>query len=254
MDLVLDIGNTRVKAGLFSGERLLLAAAMPPGDTAAMEAFAARAPVERAVYGTVAGDHPPVLDALRKRLPVERIRPEGPLPIRTAYREPGTLGIDRLANAAAVAARFPGRAALAIGLGTCIVHDLVDAGGLHRGGSISPGLRMRAAAMHRYSAALPLVEPAAEAPLWADSTTGSLQAGIWNGVMGELERAIAAARAEHPGLAVVLTGGDALAPARALKSGIFAHPSLTLEGLLRIYRHRAGLAGGLPGRGPGAAG
>ncbi|MFN3875693.1 MAG: type III pantothenate kinase, partial [Flavobacteriales bacterium] len=164
MVIVLDIGNTRVKAGLFSGDRLLKAAAMPHGDAGAMGTFVAGAPAQRAAFGSVAGDDLPVLAALRERLPVERILPEGPLPIRTAYRTPGTLGIDRLANAVAAAARFPGRASLAIGLGTCIVHDLVDARGVHRGGAISPGFRMRAAAMHCHSATLPLVEPSADAP------------------------------------------------------------------------------------------
>jgi len=52
-----------------------------------------------------------------------------------------------------------------------------------------------------------------------------------------LKEFIAAYGQERPGIAVTLTGGDAPRFVSALKSGIFALPFLTLEGLYAILIH-----------------
>lgn len=254
MDLILDIGNTRTKAALFEGDRLRRLGAFGTEDAPALMRFLNGERPTRAAIATVAAAGEELLNALGPDLPIERLTTQHPAPIRSAYTTAETLGIDRWANAVAAAAMFPGRAVLAIDLGTCITYDLVDASRAYLGGAISPGSRMRAQAMHQFSARLPLVQPDHAAPPFGTSTTGSLKAGILHGVVGELRCFIEEARQHHPGLAVVLTGGDALAHARALKSGIFAHPYLTLEGLRRILHHGRGAAASLRSAGPGTAG
>jgi len=241
-DLILDIGNSRTKAAVFNGAQLLALRAFANEDLLGFQGFIDTFAVQRAALGSVAGDGNALVAGLRKQdVPIIELTAQSPAPIRSAYSTMPTLGVDRWANAAAAAALFPGRAALAIDLGTCITYDLVDSAGIYRGGAISPGGRMRSRAMHAYSARLPLIEPKPAVPPFGDSTAASLQAGLAHGVIGELEHFIGAARASHANLGVVLAGGDALPLARALKSGIFAHPFLTHEGLRIILHHGLGV-------------
>jgi type III pantothenate kinase len=171
--------------------------------------------------------------------------------LRTAYRTPVTLGVDRLANALGAVSLFPGRAVIAVDLGTCITYDVVDAEGCYAGGLITPGMRMRAKAMNAYSARLPLVRPTGEPPLIGTDTEGSLLAGVHHGVRAELQGLIADLGQGSHRCAVVLTGGDAPRFTKALKSGIFADPLLTLRGLHALLIHHRSMAHPAP---PGVGG
>lgn len=249
MDLVVDVGNTRTKLGLFTTRGLARFTSIAHADREALLDFLAGHTPAVVAVGSVAAVQ--VQDPLRLQelAPVLTITSSTPVPIKSRYATPLTLGVDRTANAVGAQRLFPNRPVLAIALGTCIIYDLVNEEGVHLGGAISPGLHMRATAMHAYSARLPLVEPGDVPPLLGESTLGSLAAGVHHGTRFELEGMIAEHRYQYPKLAVVLTGGDALRFASALKSGIFAHPFLTLEGLHAILVHNRDPFGApLPGR------
>lgn len=207
---------------------------MAHGDAVSLAQWLHGVELDHIALGTVAVPDAAFLEKLRDRAPVKEITGVTPSPIRSLYSTPLSLGVDRLANAVAMAALFPDRSALAIDLGSCITYDLVDGLSVYRGGVISPGMHMRARAMHAYSARLPEVLPQEDSSLPGTDTITSLAAGIHHGLLFELEGMIDAFRQQHPGLAVVLTGGDAPRFAKALKSGIFAHPSLTLLGLYAL--------------------
>lgn len=233
-DLVVDVGNSRMKCGLFHLGRLVASSYMAHGDADRLAKWLHGVKLHRIALGTVASPDANFLEKLRAWAPVKEITGASPAPIRSLYGTPLTLGVDRLANAVAVASLFPDRSALAIDLGSCITYDLVDGLTVYRGGVISPGMHMRARALHAYSARLPEVLPQEESIFPGTDTNTSLAAGIHHGLRFELEGMIDAFRQQHPGLAVVLTGGDAPRFAKALKSGIFAHPSLTLIGLYAL--------------------
>lgn len=239
MDLVIDIGNTRTKAGLFAEGRLLRSTVAVQDVAGALRDLLGADRPLRIGLGRVGVADAELYGFLRAIAPVTALSGGSPAPIRTAYATPGTLGVDRWAHAVAAAALFPGRPVLAISLGTCITTDLVDADGLHRGGLISPGQVMRARAMHAFTAALPEVIPPDDPPLLGLTTDGALAAGIHHGIRAELGHTIAQLRTSWPDLAVVLTGGDAVRYAKALENGIFAHPYLTLIGLRILLSHAA---------------
>lgn len=246
LDLVLDVGNTRTKLAIFHDERPLERRAITTGDLEALAAVLGNVRPARIAVGSVAAPHERLIEHLRSLAPTLVITGSTPTPLRSTYTTLHTLGVDRLANAVGAAAMFRDRAVLAVDMGTCITYDLVDAEGTYLGGAIAPGLRMRAKAMHAYSARLPEVEITAAPVPWGTSTEQALQAGIHHGVLGELQGFIQNATHHSANCAVVLTGGDAVPFARACKSGIFAHPFLTLEGLRRILLHHHA--------GPGPAG
>ena len=245
--LVIDRGNSRTKSALFKGSRLLRAGAWANADHLALRRFLANQQVDRVVMASTAHDDEALRLALADLAPLTVVTGATPSPLMNDYGTPESLGADRLANAVAAASLFRGRPALAIDLGTCITYDLVDAQGTYHGGLISPGYRMRAKAMHHFTARLPEVEPPDDPPLIGRSTLECLASGAHHGTRAELQALIAEHRQQYPGLAVVLTGGDAPRFARALENGIFAHPYLTLLGLHEILLHLH------PADGPGPA-
>lgn len=250
LDLVLDVGNTRTKLALFQGDRLVKHGHMANHDLVGTAAFLGSAVVQGIALGSTAAADPAFVEHLASKAPTIVLTGASPAPLRNAYGTPHTLGADRLANVVGAVRRFPGRPVLVVDLGTCLTYDLCLADGTYRGGGISPGLRMRAQAMHAYSARLPLVEPAERPALIGGSTEEALAAGIHFGMLGELEGYIRRLRNEHEDLAVVLTGGDALRFVRGLESGIFALPILTLEGYHALLQHHRALGSAA---GPGAA-
>lgn len=232
--LVLDIGNSRTKVGLFSAGRLVRHGAVRTGDLSGVQDFLGSQRVENIALGAVTDEAPAFISGLQAIGAVSVITGRSPSHLRSDYATQATLGVDRWANAVGASLCFPGRPVLAISLGTCATYDLVGADGTCFGGIISPGMRMRARAMHEFTSRLPLVD-IPEAPMLIGSSTAEcLASGAHHGLRSELRAVIADLRQQHPGLVVVLTGGDALRFARALENGIFAHPFLTLFGLYAL--------------------
>ncbi|HEY0977158.1 MAG TPA: type III pantothenate kinase [Flavobacteriales bacterium] len=236
-DLVVDVGNTRLKAARFVEGRPVAWSIGPHGDLEAVKELLRQERPRRIVLGSVVALDPVLLGALHHWAPVFEVTAATAGALRSAYSTPLTWGVDRAANALAAHLLFPARPVLAISAGTCITYDLVDADGLHHGGAISPGLHMRAKAMHAFTHALPQVEALEDVALVGTSTPESLASGVHHGMRFEVQGYVEALRQQHPGLAVVVTGGDAPRLVRALKNGIFAHPLLTLIGLHALLEH-----------------
>ena len=233
--LVLDIGNTRTKAGLFTDGALAYTARWTGVPTAAILDWAYNQPITAALLST-SGDQAAELEAaLRARQTTLRLDHRLRLPFHNGYTTPETLGRDRLAGVAGAVGRFPGKNCLVIDAGTCITLDLVTAAGNYLGGNISPGIRMRLRAMHAQTAALPLVAPAPTAPaLLGVSTETALQNGGQLGAILEIEAFIRRCTAQYPDLHVLMTGGDGEWLGHQLKTKIFALPNLVLLGLHEI--------------------
>jgi type III pantothenate kinase len=108
------------------------------------------------------------------------------------------------------------------------------------GGNISPGLEIRFKALNRFTNRLPFMErPEESPPLLGATTRESIQSGVVNGLLFEIDGFIEANRQNHPKLQVVLTGGDANYFVGKLKSSIFVDLNLNLIGLNRILEHNA---------------
>lgn len=234
MNLVLDIGNTRVKAGLFRGPECLRVSDTRDFTTGWLDDFLKGDKPSRALIsasGPLPEALPPSLDA---RCPWLSMDHRTPLPYVNAYRTPETLGRDRLAAVAGALALGHRPPLLVIDAGTCITADILDPKGRFLGGCISPGVAMRAKAMHAFTHRLPQIDPDPEIRYPGTDTTGSLQAGAFLGAVWELEGLIARSRRRYRNLNVVITGGDASSLARRLKYVIFVSPHLVLQGLNHI--------------------
>lgn len=238
MNLALDIGNTRIKAGLFDKkeepkETLCIA----PDE---LPALLQRGDVERAI-ACCTGKMP---DVLRERVDkgqaakLHILSHRSKLPLALDYDTPDTLGMDRVAAACAAEALFRGKPMLVIDAGTCITVDYVDAEARYRGGAILPGLKMRFKALHDYTNALPLIEfdprkDAAAAPS-GRNTADSIKAGVIAATCYEILGFIGTFLGKYPNLQVALTGGDARFLRSYARLGCHLDDHLVLKGLNRI--------------------
>ncbi|MCB0577681.1 MAG: type III pantothenate kinase [Phaeodactylibacter sp.] len=238
MNLAIDIGNTRLKAGVFSDGVLQYRKTWETWKIDDLVALATNHNVKNIILSTVVGA---VAEPLRahfsSRFFFMELDATTPLPVKNKYRTPETLGKDRLAAVAGAFALFPGEACLVADAGTCITYDLLSAGGAYLGGNISPGIAMRLRAMHEFTARLPLVAPGPLENWVGDSTETALRNGGQVGALLEAEGYIRYCRSRFGALRAIFTGGDADFFVKNLKSEIFVNHNLVLIGLDQILNY-----------------
>lgn len=238
-DLVVDVGNTRIKWGLCRGGQVVAAASLPPDAPTTWTEQVAAWSLQGQLSWALSAVHPGRCEALAAWLRerghrVAIVEDWRLLPLDVPLEYPGRVGIDRLLDAVAANSRRPeGVPAILIDAGSAVTVDWVDEQGAFQGGAIFPGLRLMARALHDYTALLPLVEVHDALPaLPATSTPAAMEAGIACAVAGgircAIERLSQAARVPPQ---LWLTGGDAPVLAPALGPAVQTWPLMTLEGL-----------------------
>lgn len=173
------------------------------------------------------------------RFPLLRLSHKLHLPFQLDYLTPETLGLDRIALAAAAIGQYPSQDCLVIDAGTCITYDFVSADGVYQGGAISPGVEMRFKAMEHFTAKLPLSDRSYFKDIIGKSTHGSLASGVVSGVKEEVKGTIEHYVERFPELITIITGGDASLFDDLLKNTIFAAPDFLLKGLNNILDYHA---------------
>jgi type III pantothenate kinase len=238
--VVVDVGNTRIKWGLCSERAVEAMASLTPEESAwqrQVEDWGLAAPS----HWTLAGVHPGRRDSLAAWLrgrgnAVFVLTAAGQLPIRVALEQPEKVGIDRLLNAVAVLGlEDPRLPAIIIDVGSAVTVDWLTDKGAFAGGTIFPGFRLMAKALHDYTALLPEVEiREAEPVVPGTSTITAMQAGIYWAVGGGIEAINA--RLRYQGLdppSIYMTGGDASLLLPVIGDAVRHWPEMTLEGLRR---------------------
>jgi len=237
MQLIIDQGNTSLKAGWFEGNELVRMETYRQVEDLLPE-LKTLAP-DRIGIGSVAAKGEDIKNKLQAYAKSYVIDNTWATPLVTNYATPNTLGIDRIAAAVGAWTLYPNTTSLVIDLGTCITYDLVDHTGTYHGGNITPGLHMRFEAMHQYTARLPNPGVNWDVQLIGNSTPTSLQSGVLYGIIGEIEGMISRYRHLFDPVRVCLTGGDALFFESKVKEAIFAVRNLVLVGLNTILTQHA---------------
>ncbi|MEM6967118.1 MAG: type III pantothenate kinase [Bacteroidota bacterium] len=99
--LVIDIGNTRTKVGIFSKKRLVKKVIWEKCDLKTVKTFVKDSKVSHVALSSTANVSQAVEDFLRKKYFYIRLDHTTPLPIKNKYKTPQTLGKDRLAGVVA---------------------------------------------------------------------------------------------------------------------------------------------------------
>jgi type III pantothenate kinase len=236
MNVTIDVGNSHIKVGFFEQEKPV--EFLQTDTQKELIRMLEKRPADYAIVCSVTKSAEVIQEILSNY--VRRafaLTHQLPVPVENYYQTPETLGMDRLAGVVGASVFFPGESSLVIDAGTCLKYDFLDTGRHYRGGSISPGLRMRFQAMHQFTASLPLLSPEPKPPLTGTDTFGAMQSGVLNGVIAEINGITERYREAFPGCRVLLTGGDAAFFETHLKFPIFAAPKLVLVGLNRILQY-----------------
>ena len=235
MNLVIDVGNTRIKLAIFKNSKLI------HYESITLEGFVIKAielikkfECTNAIISSVSSVKKTQIDKLRAEINLIELNFKTKVPFKNKYSTPETLGVDRIALVSSAILKFPNQNALIIDAGSCITYDFIDSRGYYFGGAISPGINMRYKSLNTFTDKLPLLDPKYVSQLIGDSTEISIHIGVINGAISEIDSFIDRYRKINEDLTVVLTGGDANFLANRLKNSIFANPFFLLEGLNRI--------------------
>ena len=233
MRLIIDIGNTKIKFFVFNEMKQLDATATPLKlwEETLVTFQEQYSTLTHCIISDVNGNVLEELLLALKELPTLICSTKLKLPFRTKYHPKEQLGADRIALLAACSIEYPKQNILVIDLGSCITFDVLDKGGVHHGGAISPGITMRYKAMNNYSGNLPLLKPIPTKNLFGTATKEAIHSGVLKGVQAEIEGLIDQYHTKFENLTIILTGGDAERLSKPLKNSIFAHSNFLAKGL-----------------------
>ena len=247
MLFVIDVGNTNIVLGVYSGKTLLKSwRVRTERDTTEDEfnilvvnLFSGSGfqldEIEKTLVSCVVPPMVTILDSFCRKYLGQAPRwvnakSYAQMPILIS--NPSELGADRIVNAVAAYHKYQ-TSLIIIDFGTATTFDAITAHGEYMGGAISPGIGIAAEALFAHASKLPRVE-IFQPPenIIGKDTIGSIQSGIIFGYAGLVDGIVARMRMEmgaNP--KVIATGG--LAPLiRHVANTIEAvEPNLTLEGL-----------------------
>jgi type III pantothenate kinase len=249
--LVIDIGNTRLKWGLYAhahpGAELLAHGAEVLEDIDGLWEHTWRhvQPAPTAMLGCVVAG-----EAIKRRVEEQLQKGWGLQPqwvsasahaagVRNGYEHPQRLGADRWAaiigarQEALKASAAPVPPVLAVMVGTAVTVDAVDASGQFLGGLILPGFGLMYKALESGTAGLKV--PTGEVSDFPTNTSDALMSGGTDAIAGAIERSLRRLTAHTGQQPLLIMSGGAVSrlshvvelPARVVENLIF-------EGLLTL--------------------
>lgn len=233
--LLIDISNSRTKlAGAnrsaLTEQRAVIPTAELSAETLASIPWAKQA--RRVVLASVVPEKNPVLaEVFAERLLI--VSHEVQLGLAIDYPHPETIGADRLANAAAVAA-LHGAPAVVVDFGTAVTFDIVSRAGAYVGGVIAPGLEVMTDYMFQRTALLPKIDLLEPTEIIGKSTKSAMMAGAVHGYRGMIKEILAEIYTEFgdgPRPKAIATGGYAELISGKIAQIDVVDPEFTLQGL-----------------------
>jgi type III pantothenate kinase len=229
--LCIDQGNTSAKLAIYGPEGIIYYARLPELKVDFLQSLRAKYNFETGLVSKTSHIGEETADWLETHH-IETLSHDTKLPISIKYETPETLGRDRIAAAVGGSALYPGKNLLIIDIGTCITMDAINENREFLGGNISPGVKMRLRAMNHYTSGLPLAEVCYHKVKIGTNTIMALQNGAVRGTIYEIQSFID----DMHEFMVIFSGGDAFFFANKIKSKIFVHSNLVLEGLSQIIK------------------
>ena len=236
MNIAIDIGNTRGKCAVFEGDRLLETFFFDKEKIIKeIKEIIKKNIISTGIISNVASVSDKIMEELKTILPFQVVSASSKVPFINLYKTPNTLGVDRIALVAGAVKQFSNKNVLVIDAGTCITFDFVNKKSEYLGGAISPGINMRFHSLNYFTANLPLLEKEEVGNFIGGNTKESMNSGVVNGVIQEIDGIINQYKKKYMDLTVVLTGGDTNFLSKKLKSSIFANQNFLLQGLNEIF-------------------
>ena len=253
MLLVIEVGNTNTKIGVYEGTRLLTSWRLTTRreQTADeygifFETLLRTRGIQAAQIAGVAISNvvPPVQQTLEwmteKYFAVApfTVEPGADAGMPLAIDNPRELGSDRVVKAVAAIAIY-GPPLIVIDLGTATTFDCVNARGEFIGGAISPGITTAMDALVQRAARLFRVELVRPKEAIGRNTVTNIQSGVVYGYAGLVDGIVDRMKQEMgEDVKVIATGGHAALIADVARSVQHVNEDLGLEGLRMLYERR----------------
>ncbi len=164
--------------------------------------------------------------------------------IHVKYENPKQVGADRIVNAVAGIKKY-GSPLIIVDFGTATTFCAISGKAEYLGGSILPGIQISAEALYEKAAKLTRVELAKMDKVVCTNTSQSMQAGIFFGYVGSVDRIVCKMkeelieRGEIENITVIATGGLASLIFEGSNQIEVVDRNLTLDGLNILYHMNA---------------
>ncbi|MEV6341742.1 type III pantothenate kinase [Actinoplanes sp. NPDC051851] len=248
MLLCIDIGNTNTVLATFDGDKLvhnwrIKTDAASTADELGLKIRGLLAGDAVEVTGVAACSTVPAalrnLRTMLKRyygdLPNVIVEPGVKTGVQLAIDNPKEVGSDRVVNTLAAHTLYGGPS-IVVDFGTTTNFDLISAKGEFLGGAFAPGIEISFDALAARAAQLRKVEPTKPRSVIGKNTVECLQAGLYYGFGGQVDRIVERMIEEiGPVRAVIATGGLAWLVKDECHTLTAHEPMITLIGLRMVY-------------------
>jgi len=253
MLLVIEVGNTNTKIGVYEGTRLVTSWRLTTRREQTADEYGiffetllrTRGIAATQISGVaISNVVPPVQQTLEwmteKYFDVTpfTVEPGADAGMPLAIDNPRELGSDRVVKSVAAIAIY-GPPLIVIDLGTATTFDCVNARGEFIGGAISPGITTAMDALVQRAARLYRVELVRPKEAIGRNTVTNIQSGVVYGYAGLVDGIVDRMKVEMgEDTKVIATGGHAALIADVARSVQHVNEDLGLEGLRMLYERR----------------
>ena len=239
MNLVIDIGNSKVKFFLFENNKTIYKEICDNQDfKKTLDSISNKNNIKNVISSSVSSNHDLYTEESLKNSKYISLSNDNLLvPFKNNYKTKKSLGQDRIALVSSAILNYPNQDNLIIDLGTCITYDFVDSNKIYHGGAISPGFQLRYSSLNTQTSNLPLLEFEETENIIGSTTNESIHSGIYNGVIAEVNNYIDLLKKEYPKLNVIIVGGFSKFLVNRIKNAIFADQDFLAQGLNYIINY-----------------
>ena len=248
MVIVLDIGNSDIKTGLFCEGKMLRSFRLRTERLQTPDEYAtdfsdmflrlriSLKEIKGVMISSVVPEVTPVIISMWRMFGIDPMILTDQLNcgLKLLYHPQNALGGDRIANAVA-AVSMVGSPVLTVDFGTATTFGAVDKHYAFCGGAIAPGLRTAMAALVQKASNLGEIELIDPNTAIANNTKDCVRAGMLYGFSGLADGILARMKTEIPDAKVIATGGLANIIAPHCRYIDLIEPMLTLRGIYEIY-------------------
>lgn len=251
MLLVIDVGNTNIKYGVFNGDEILASFRVSSRISRTADEYGSvlvnllsNSGINKSdINGIIVSSVIPTLNYTICHM-CEYFFGISPLMVGPGIKtginikteNPKEVGADRIVNSVAAYKKYGG-AVIVIDFGTATTFNVVDKDGAFIGGVIAPGIKTSLSGLVSSTAQLPMIELVPPKKAIAKSTESNMQAGIIFGFSGLVDNIVGKIKRElgDDTVKVVATGGLGEIIAKETKCIEVVDRTLTLYGLKTIY-------------------
>ena len=237
MNLIVDIGNTLIKATFFNNSKIEKKYSFKKNQTKKFYELLDASNIKKIFVSNVGSQIVTLKLSKYKNKRVLLFNENLKIPLKLNYRDKKKLGKDRIAAMVGARKLFPTKNLLIVDIGTCITMDVLTNDGTFLGGRISPGIHLRYKSLS-FTQQLPLLNFVHNKDIYGNDTESSIHTGIQRSIISEIRDFNSELLKQLNTLYVIVTGGDMNFLLSELKNTIFAsEENLVAIGLYEIMNY-----------------